>query len=93
MKTTAARSRGPSRATALRAIAGLWWWTNNLADKERDRLIAMIGMWYVEAGKYNVLPIDSRGTLRFAEERPEIALPRKKYVFYPGTQSTAGSSG
>ena len=41
--------------------------TNNLADKERDRLIAMIGMWYVEAGKYNVLPIDSRGTLRFAE--------------------------
>ena len=24
-------------------------------------LIAMIGMWYVEAGKYNVLPIDSRG--------------------------------
>ena len=40
--------------------------TNNLADKERDRLIAMIGMWYVEAGKYNVLPIDSRGTLRFA---------------------------
>ncbi len=41
--------------------------TNNLAEKERDRLIAMIGMWYVEAGKYNVLPIDSRGTLRFAE--------------------------
>ena len=25
--------------------------TNNLADAEKDRLIAMIGMWYVEAGK------------------------------------------
>ena len=44
--------------------------TNNLAAKERDRLIAMIGMWYVEAGKYNVLPIDSRGTLRFVEAAP-----------------------
>ena len=60
--------------------------TNNLADKERDRLIAMIGMWYVEAGKYNVLPIDSRGTLRFGEQRPQIAVDRKKYVYYPGTQ-------
>lgn len=60
--------------------------TANLADKERDRLIAMVGMWYVEAGKYKVLPIDSRGTLRFADERPQIAVDRKKYVYYPGTQ-------
>ena len=30
--------------------------TTNLADQERARLIAMIGMWYTEAGKYNVLP-------------------------------------
>jgi hypothetical protein len=43
-------------------------------------------MWYVEAGKYNVLPIDSRGTLRLSAERPQIAVERKKYVYYPGTQ-------
>jgi arylsulfatase len=60
--------------------------TNNLAEKERGRLIAMIGMWYVEAGKYKVLPIDSRGTLRLGEARPQIAAGRKKYVYYPGTQ-------
>ena len=60
--------------------------TNNLAEKERDRLIAMIGMWYVEAGKYNVLPIDSRGTARLADERPQIAVNRKKYIYYGGTQ-------
>jgi arylsulfatase len=66
--------------------------TSNLADKERDRLIAMIGMWYVEAGKYNVLPIDSRGTQRFAEQRPQIAVDRKKYVFYPGTQMVPGNA-
>ena len=57
---------------------------NNLAEKDRDRLIEMIGMWYVEAGKYNVLPIDSRGTLRFADARPQIAVERKNYVYYPG---------
>jgi arylsulfatase len=60
--------------------------TNNLADKERARLIEMIGMWYAEAGKYDVLPIDSRGTLRLAEPRPQIAPARKQVFFYPGTQ-------
>jgi arylsulfatase A-like enzyme len=60
--------------------------TNNLAAQERDRLIAMIGMWYAEAGKYNVLPIDGRGTERFAEPRPQIAPDRKKCIYYPGTQ-------
>jgi hypothetical protein len=60
--------------------------TTDLAAKERDRLIAMVGMWYVEAGKYNVLPIDSRGTLRFGVQRPQIAMDRTRYVYYPGTQ-------
>jgi arylsulfatase A-like enzyme len=50
--------------------------TNNLADKERARLIAMIGMWYAEAAKYNVLPIDSRGTARFADKLPRISVAR-----------------
>jgi len=31
--------------------------THNLAEKEHAKLIEMIGMWYVEAGKYNVMPI------------------------------------
>lgn len=66
--------------------------TRNLAEEERDTLIAMIGMWYVEAGKYNVLPIDSRGTQRFAELRPQIAVERKKYVYYPGTQLVPGNA-
>ena len=61
--------------------------TTNLAAEERARLIAMIAMWYTEAGRYNVLPIDSRGTARIAEERPQIAVSRDRYVLYPGTQS------
>ena len=47
----------------------------------------MIALWYTEAGKYNVLPLDSRGTMRFADPRPQIAAPRDTYVYFPGTQS------
>ena len=60
--------------------------TNDLADSERARLIEMIALWYTEAGKYNVLPLDSRGTLRFADPRPQLTPARDEYVYYPGTQ-------
>ena len=60
---------------------------HNLADKERAKLIEMIAQWYVEAGKYNVLPIDSRGTLRFVDERPQIAADRTHFMLYPHTQA------
>ena len=61
--------------------------TANLAEQERAKLIEMIALWYTEAGKYNVLPLDSRGTMRFADERPQIASERDTYVYFPGTQS------
>ncbi|HEX2488313.1 MAG TPA: arylsulfatase [Blastocatellia bacterium] len=61
--------------------------TKNLADTNRDKLIEMIALWYSEAGKYNVFPLDSRGTMRFADERPQLARERKTYVYYPHTQS------
>ena len=35
--------------------------TKNLAETNRPKLIEMIALWYAEAGKYNVLPLDSRG--------------------------------
>ena len=66
---------------------------HNLAADNRDKLIEMIATWYVEAGKYNVLPIDSRGTLRLAEERPQIALARTSYTYYPGTQMVPANAG
>ena len=52
----------------------------------------MIGTWYVEAGKYDVLPVDSSGTLRFADERPQIATDRKRYVYYAGTQQVPSNA-
>ncbi len=53
----------------------------------------MIANWYVEAGKYNVLPVDSRGTARFADPRPQIAVDRTSYTYYPGTQMVPANAG
>ena len=50
--------------------------TTNVAAEHRDKLIEMIALWYAEAGKYNVLPIDSRGTARLVDERPQLAHDR-----------------
>ncbi len=58
--------------------------TNNLAGEHRDRLIELIGRWWAEAGKYQVLPIDGTALERLNVERPTIARPRTKFVYYPG---------
>ena len=61
--------------------------THNVAAENRDRLIAMIATWYVEAGKYDVMPIDGSGLARMVGEKPLIALPRDSYTYLPNTQS------
>jgi arylsulfatase A-like enzyme len=63
--------------------------TSNLAEANRPKLIEMIALWYTEAGKYNVFPLDSRGTLRFADERPELTKNRQTFVYFPHTQMVA----
>ena len=60
---------------------------HNVADEHRDRLIALIGTWYAEAGRYGVLPIDSSGLERMVAEKPLVAPPRDRYTYRPGTQS------
>jgi arylsulfatase A-like enzyme len=65
---------------------------HDVAAENRPKLIEMIGLWYVEAGRYNVLPVDGRGQQRFADERPVIALPRDRYVYYPGTQEVSSNA-
>jgi arylsulfatase A-like enzyme len=60
--------------------------TRNVAADNRDRLIAMIGTWYVEAGKYDVMPIDGSGLARMIGEKPLIARPRESYTYRPNTQ-------
>jgi arylsulfatase len=66
---------------------------HNVAAENRATLIEMIAQWYVEAGKYNVLPVDGRGVQRFAEERPQIAVERTSYTYYPHTQAVPYNAG
>ena len=60
---------------------------HNLAETHRDKLIEMIAMWYVEAGKYDVLPLDGSALERLMVERPQIAETRTSYTYRPGTQT------
>jgi arylsulfatase len=66
---------------------------HNIAADNRAKLIEMIATWYVEAGKYDVLPVDSRGQMRFADPRPQIAAARTSYAFYPNTQMVPTNAG
>jgi arylsulfatase len=68
-------------------VAGDFAENHNVAEENRDRLIAMIGTWYVEAGKYNVMPIDGSGLARMVGEKPQISSPRDSYTYLPNTQS------
>ncbi len=60
---------------------------HDLAAERRDKLIEMVSLWYAEAGKYDVLPIDGSGVQRLASPKPQVAEERNSYVFRPGTQT------
>jgi arylsulfatase A-like enzyme len=60
---------------------------HDVAQENRPKLIELIGMWYAEAGKYDVLPVDASGVERILTEKPEAAVPRDRYVYRPNTQS------
>jgi arylsulfatase len=59
----------------------------NLAFEQRNKVIEMIAQWYVEAGKYNVLPLDGSALERLMTERPQLAEERTTYTYRPGTQT------
>ena len=48
---------------------------HDLAAEHRAKLIALIATWYVEAGKYGVMPIDGSGLARMIAEKPMVPCP------------------
>jgi arylsulfatase A-like enzyme len=58
--------------------------TQNLADKQPEKLQEMIQRWWTEAGKYDALPLVSAEMRRMNVPRPTIARPRKRFAYYPG---------
>jgi arylsulfatase A-like enzyme len=63
--------------------------SSDLARKEPEKLRQMQDLWWVEAAKYNVLPLDWRGSYpRMNAElmgRPSLIAGRKSMTYYEGT--------
>lgn len=60
----------------------------DLANKYPEKLRQLQDMWWVEASKYQVLPLDWRGTIRMSSEamgRPSLIRGRTTMTYYPGT--------
>ena len=58
--------------------------STNVAADHPDRLRELISLWWDEAEKYKVLPIDGSVQVRLAAERPQTSKPRNRYIYYPG---------
>jgi arylsulfatase len=61
---------------------------NDLAAKYPDKLRELQDLWWVEASKYNVLPLDWRAAIRLNAEamgRPSLIGGRTSMTYFPGT--------
>ncbi len=65
--------------------------TRDLAKQEPERLARMIELWWTEAGRYGVLPLDDRRAQLWAPT-PRTRTPRnrERYVMYPPVAHLSG---
>jgi arylsulfatase len=56
---------------------------HNVADQHPEKLRELVSLWWAEAGKYKVLPIDGSIFQRLAADRPVLTADRAQYVYYP----------
>ncbi|HVS40108.1 MAG TPA: arylsulfatase [Gemmataceae bacterium] len=58
---------------------------NNLAAKEPKKLHELQEMFWIEAAKYNVLPLDNSKVERMdVSNRPSLTRGRSEFTYYPG---------
>jgi arylsulfatase len=57
---------------------------DDLALREPERLADMIKLWWSEAEKHNVLPLDDRFGARFAENAKRFQGARNEFTFHAG---------
>jgi arylsulfatase A-like enzyme len=58
---------------------------NDLAAAEPERLDELVRMWWAEAERNNVLPLDNQPFSDMVFLRPTGLAPRSRYVYRPGT--------
>jgi arylsulfatase A-like enzyme len=60
--------------------------SKNLAKEHPDKLKELVKVWFDEADKNLVLPLDDRTAVELLGiERPAEEAPQERYVYYPGT--------
>jgi len=67
----------------------------DLAASEPQRLRNLQDLWWAEASRYNVLPMDGRKIVRLSAElqgRPTPTAGRSSFVYYPGTAALPAGS-
>ncbi|KAH2776086.1 hypothetical protein KXW38_000607, partial [Aspergillus fumigatus] len=57
---------------------------DDLAEQEPERLAEMIKLWWAEAERHNVLPLDDRFGPRFAENAARFHGERSRFTFHAG---------
>jgi arylsulfatase len=56
---------------------------NDLAAADAERLDALVELWWAEAERYQVLPLDNRPFSEFVLGRPPGIVDRTRYVYWP----------
>jgi arylsulfatase len=67
---------------------------HDLAAEEPVKLQEMINRWFQLAGLYNGLPLEDRTAVEVLADptRPQVAPPRDRYIYYPGTAEVPESA-
>lgn len=58
--------------------------TRDLADEHPEKLEKLVELWWAEAGRHNVLPLDDRIMERFLVPKPRPITSRDRFVYYAG---------
>jgi arylsulfatase A-like enzyme len=57
----------------------------DLAQEHPEKLQQLIALWWAEAGRLQALPLESRSAVEIlTTDRPQLAKPQTRYVYYPG---------
>lgn len=65
--------------------------STDVADKFPEKVAELERLWWIEAAKYNVLPLDGRSILRQLEPRPTMGQARETYTYHAGGGEVASS--
>src|SRR5437763_42097 len=59
---------------------------HDLAAEHPDKLRELVNLWFAEAGANQAFPLDDRSAVEIMiTPRPQLASPRDRYVYFPGT--------